>query len=76
MLFFIMFENFNQFLATLAIFALFYLTNLLQKPDLRNLPETRLWLLLVNNQLCSMQPSWTTLDIDIMAGESCVDPSY
>ena len=51
---------------------LLHLTNLLQKPDLCNLPGTRFWLLLVNNWLCSIPVSWTTPDIKIMPGESCV----
>ena len=58
----------------LATFTLFHLQNLLQlqKPELRNLPETWFWLLLVNNELCSMPPSWTPPDINNMPGESCV----
>ena len=45
---------FQGFLALfLAIFTLFHWKNqlYLQKPDFRNLPETRFWLLLVNNTL-------------------------
>ena len=35
------------------------------------LPETRFWLVLVNNQLCGIPTSWATPDINIMVGESC-----
>ena len=57
----------------LAIFTLFHLKNwpYLQKPELRNLPETRFWLPLVNKSICTIPPSWATPDINIMAGESC-----
>ena len=65
-------KNLNQFLAFFGHFNLFHLTILLQlqKPDLRNLPETRFWLLLVNNQLCNIPPSWATSDINNMAGKT------
>ena len=53
---------FWQFLAILT---------LLQKPELRNLPETRFRLLLVNNQLCSIPPSGAPFVIKIIAWETC-----
>ena len=67
-------KNSITFRPFLAIFTLFHLKNwpYLQKPEFGNLAETWFWLLLVNNELCSMPPSWTPPDINIMPGESCV----
>ena len=67
-------KNFNHFKVIFGHFTLFHFKNLpyLQKPDLRNLPETRFWLPLVNKSICTIPPSWATPDINIMAGESCV----
>ena len=62
------------FLPFLAIFTLFHLKNqlYLQKPDFRNLPETRFWFLLVNNSLCSIPPSGAKSYIKETPGDSCV----
>ena len=62
----------TSFWPFLAIFPLFHLTNLLylQKREIHNLPETRFWLLLVNNSLCSIPPSWALSYIIIIAVDS------
>ena len=63
----------------LAIFTLFHLKNwpYLQKPQLGNLGETRFWLLLVNNSLCSIPLSWTRSYIKETPGDRCaLPPSY
>ena len=59
----------------LAIFTLFHLKNLpyLQKPEFGNLAKTRFQLLLVNNSLCSIPPSWTRSHIKETPGDRCED---
>ena len=55
----------------MAFFTLYHLTNwlYLQKPQLSNLGETRCWLILVNNSLCSI-PLYTRL-YKITPGDRC-----
>ena len=58
-------KNSTIFRPFLAIFTLFHFTNwpYLQKPQLGNLGETRFWLLLVNNELCSIPLSFARSEI-------------
>ena len=58
----------------LAIFTLFHLKNwlYLKKPQLSNLGETRFWLLLVNNSLCSIPLSCARSEIKETPGDRCV----
>ena len=60
----------------LAIFTLFHLKNwpYLQKPQFGNLAKTRFWLLLVNNSLCSIPPSWASSEIKEILGDRCAPP--
>ena len=66
-------NNSTIFRPFLAIFTLFHLTNwpYLQKPQLGNLGETRFWLLLVNNQLCSIPLSFARSEIKEIAVDRC-----
>ena len=69
-------KNFSPFWPFLPYFTWQICCNSKNPIDLRNLPETRFWFLLVNNQLCSKPPSWAPPDINIMAGESCAMETF
>ena len=67
-------KNLTIFRPFFTIFTLFHLKNwpYLQKPEFGNLAKTRFWLLLVNNSLCSIPPSWARSEIKEIPGDRCV----
>ena len=70
-------KNSTIFRPFLAIFTLFHLINwpYLQKPQLGNLGKTRFWLLLVNNELCSIPLSFARSEIKEIAVDRCENVS-
>ena len=66
-------KNSTFFKPFLAISTLFHLKKwpYLQKPELGNLGETRFWLLLVNNSLCSIPRSCARSYIKETPGDRC-----